>query len=393
MRIKAVFLKLLLPVFLSGTPVFAYQIGSHKEFVAKAVENICAAAPSGRLCLEMKENIDFMLYGAAMEDDAYKGFKQTLKGMIFKDEEPERYGPCKAKGKYHPFCSHYFFVSDYLSDGAEGACARSVSGATNNILCSARISPLGWANVSSAGAARPKPVRGLPFRWESARQRGLRLWKEKVFAYYFSAGAESKARAYYWLGRVAHLLADTAVPGHVAAHTLNRYEFEHRIYEKAAESVPVVMDRARIQAPDQLSDLFVDLALKTIKTDGDMRTERCWKRPGDRACQKGWFGPTSTLESRLQLRTTLRIVSLILFENGTLWDKTEVKEEQEFAREEAQPLKARSAVYTEKFFELFGAQAGLSARDMNIPAPAAEPARSDGGFDGGLMMQLGLKND
>jgi len=49
-------------------------------------------------------------------------------------------------------------------------------------------------------------------QWHSAYRRAQYLWDDKVIPYYNSG---LKTNAYYWLGRIAHLLTDMSVPAHV----------------------------------------------------------------------------------------------------------------------------------------------------------------------------------
>ncbi len=48
-------------------------------------------------------------------------------------------------------------------------------------------------------------------QWDSGYQRSQKLWDKKVIPYY---NAGKKKEAYYWLGRVAHMLGDLGVPAH-----------------------------------------------------------------------------------------------------------------------------------------------------------------------------------
>ncbi|MFC1521793.1 hypothetical protein ACFL6Y_05245 [Elusimicrobiota bacterium] len=67
---------------------------------------------------------------------------------------------------------------------------------------------------NTTGTSEPDPDAGLYYlgvQWDSSYKRAQVLWDDKVIPSY---KAGNKKDAYYWLGRVAHLLIDTSVPAH-----------------------------------------------------------------------------------------------------------------------------------------------------------------------------------
>jgi hypothetical protein len=307
---------------LAAAPARAYNTVQHADFASGAVAALCgpgAADAAAAFCAELKEYEPFLRFGAEMEDEGEKDFRRSFGGVEFRDEEPGRHGPCKANwlyGERHMYCNHYFFVGEFLAGRPSGGCGSDLLDAT----------------TPDCGGLKP-------FRWESARERGLRLWGEKVVPNYLSGAAGGKARAYYWLGRVAHLLADMSVPAHVVPHKINFMEFEHRVFEFEAGQVP---------------------------TDG--------------------AAPTRPLESRLRIKNVL-LTDAIMKAKPSVLSKPEIRAERELAARMLAEIKPLTVLYTAKMLELFGEQAGLRPAAVETPdflPDASDPApfRLPPDFDG-----------
>lgn len=340
-------LLMLLPLLPSALQ--AYNSPEHKEFASGAALAACPADTP--LCSELGANLPFFLYGSVREDEAAKGHKETFNGVEFRDEEPERYGPCSeyvVAGKKYMYCNHYFFFNSYLAGGPEGSCGSSMLGATD-------------PDCGPGG-----------FRWESARQRGLRLWTEKVMPNYYSAKPDGKARAYYWLGRVAHLLADVAVPAHDIPHKIGHVEFEHRCFEYEAGRV----EPGQLPAAPQYGDvgsLFVELARNTLSVHDAVRADECRRSPQLKGCDKLRATPTLPLESGGFIRDSL-LTDAIMKAKPSVLDKPEIVAELKLARRQLEIIKPLTVAYTARLLELFGAQAGLAVMDLQPPAEATAVA-------------------
>lgn len=337
-------LALFLAAMACAAPSAAFYPLTHVDIVSRAVSGICKKGLDKPLCAEFRENLPFLQFGARMEDSGYEGFTEVYNGELFYDEEtPGTYGPCSSYlsgEKAQPYCNHFFFVENYQATGTkEGACGSGMTGATD-----------------------PDCEGKAPFQWESSRQRAQRLWRERVLPYYFGGG--SRARAYYWLGRTAHLLADAGVPGHVVPHGLDRKEFEHRAYEKAAVDSPYKEAGAAAAAPGDINGLFTRLALLAIATDGQVRKEAAdaLSRPGRGFLDEefsDWAGSILSLHPA-------------------------VKRELVLAGEISGRIKPAVVSSTEKLFEIFGARAGLVSAGIEPqpvrPAGASQVSMPD--FDG-----------
>jgi hypothetical protein len=343
----------LLCLLLSLPPaqLFAYNTREHKAFAADAAAAVCAAVP-GALCAEITDNLPFLLYGAAMEDEGYKDFKAVFNGVEFSDEEPDKHGPCKSGwlyGERHMYCNHYFFVANFLAGRPEGSCGSNLLDATTPD-CDGR----------------------KPFQWESARQRGLRLWSEKVIPNYSAGSAEGRARAYYWLGRVAHLLGDMTVPAHVVPHKINYVEFEHRVFEYEAAFVETE-GASPIPATADLGGLFVELARGALEVQAQVRSGECLRQPALTGCDKGRATPTRPLESRLKLKNAL-FTDAIMKAKPEVLSRPEILAERDLARRQLAVIKPLTVAYTARLLQLFGAQTGLSVREIALPAVDAAPS-------------------
>lgn len=342
-------------LLLLAAPAAAYNYPEHETFASAAVTAVCARDASSPLCTEIKGNLPFLLHGAAMEDEAAKGYKEIFNGVAFRDEEPSSaYGPCREyvlAGKTYMYCNHYFFVRSYLAGGPEGSCGRSMLGATDPAC-------------EGDGA----------FRWESARQRGLRLWKEKVIPYYYGSAPDSKARAYYWLGRVAHLLADVSVPAHLLPHTIGYVEFEHRSYEYEAAHTGIGPLPA-VPVPGDLNGLFEELAKNTLETHDAVRAGECRRDPGVAGCDKMRASPSRPLESSISLRNIKLTNDLIGGKPGAV-GRPEILSERVLARRQLAVVKPLTMLFTVRMLELFGEQAALTPLPVAVPQPRAEELRS-----------------
>ena len=337
------------------SPLSAYNPPQHDGFASGAAAAVCAKDSAPALCAEVKENLAFFRHGAIMEDEAAKGHKEIFNNVEFKDEESGKdYGPCReyvVAGKTYMYCNHYFFVESYQAGGGEGACGVSILGATD-----------------------PRCTGDSPFRWESARQRGLRLWKEKVIPYYHGGKPDSKARAYYWLGRVAHLLGDVSVPAHLLPHKIGYVEFEHRAYEFEAayvETGPL----PELTLPDDLSGLFVELAKQTLTVHDEVRSGECRRDPAVAGCEAGRASPSKPLQSYLSIKN-IKLTNDLMNGKPEAVSKPEIIKERELARRQLEVIKPLTVAFTAKLLELFGAQAGLSVREVEVPPlqPDEEPA-------------------
>lgn len=357
-------LKRALPLLLAclAGPAFAYNSPEHKDFAGTAAAAACAGAPGTAFCAELTENLPFLLYGAVREDEAPRGHDETFNGVRFAEEEPGAYGPCKAyvvAGKRYMYCNHYFFVAAYLAGGAEGSCGSRMTDATDNV-CEGKN----------------------PFRWESARQRGLRLWREKVLSNYFSGAPDGKARAYYWLGRVAHLLADVAVPAHVIPHKIGYVEFEHRVFEYEAGRTPIGPLPAA-ELPATVDGLFTGLAVDTLRVHDEARAAECRREPAVSGCDRGRASPTRPLESRLTVKNLL-LTDAIMKAKPSALAKPEVKRERVLAAAQLAVIKPLTAAYTAKLLRLFAVEAALRPRDVDLSALRVETPVRAVNFDGVL---------
>lgn len=347
--IKRIFLPAAL--LLCTAPVSAYNTTQHSDFAADALAAVCSGGGSPA-CAELSANREFLLFGARMEDEGTKGFQTVFNGVEFRDEEPDRYGPCKSKmlyGKRHMYCNHYFFLENYLSGKSEGSCG-------SNIL----------------EASTPECGGKGAFQWESARQRGVRLWQEKVMPNYLAGDAASRAQAYYWLGRVAHLLADMSVPAHVTPHKINFMEFEHRSFEYEAGRVdaPGV---AQEPAPADLNGLFVELARRSLEIESAVRRDACTREPGMEGCGKGRATPSRPLESRLQVVNAL-LVDAIMAGKPDAVSKPEMLKERALSRRMLAEIKPLTVLYTVRLLELFGEQSGLRPAVVEMPDFLPDPS-------------------
>lgn len=341
-------------------PAFAYNPTEHKAFASDAAAAFCDGGSP--LCAELRVNLPFLLYGAVREDEAPRGHDAVFGGVRFAEEEPGSYGPCKeyvVAGKRYMYCNHYFFVSDFLAGGPEGSCGSSMTGATDN-LCEGN----------------------KPYRWESARQRGLRLWKEKVLPYYFSGAPEGKARAYYWLGRVAHLLADVAVPAHVIPHKIGYAEFEHRVFEYEAgrtDNGPAYSG----ELPADLDGLFTGLAVRTLEIHDESRAGECRREPALAGCDKGRATPTRPLQSRLTVKNLLLTDAIMKAKPGAL-SKPEIRREGQLAAAQLGRIKPLTVASTARLLQLFAAQAAPAALEIDLSGLQPDVPVRTVDFDGVL---------
>ncbi|MCM2266271.1 MAG: hypothetical protein NDI60_00700 [Elusimicrobiales bacterium] len=334
----------LLPLLLPSV-LTAYNTREHKEFAAAAALAACPADTP--LCAELNANLPFFLYGSIHEDEAVKGHKAVFNGVEFREEEPERYGPCSeyvVAGKKHMYCNHYFFLDSFLAGKEEGSCGGNMLGATD-------------PDCGPGG-----------FRWESARQRGLRLWAEKVMPHYNSGKPEGKARAYYWLGRVAHLLADVAVPAHDIPHKMGHVEFEHRCFEYEASRMEAGPLPA-LPRDENISSLYVELARNTLSVHDAVRAEECRFSPLLKGCERLRATPTLPLESGSLIRDSL-LTDAIMKSKSSALNKPEIIAERQLARRQLELIRPLTVAYTARLLELFGAQAGLAVKDLEVPAEA-----------------------
>ncbi|MBI4668880.1 MAG: hypothetical protein HY747_06805 [Elusimicrobia bacterium] len=110
--------------------------------------------------------------------------------------------------------------------------------------------------------------------WDSAYRRAQKLWDEEVLPRYNSG---DKAAAYYWLGRIAHLLGDISVPAHVHKDVHISDSYEHYMAERNGD-VPNDYNFKQWKAGgsgyapapgDSLYDLFYDMAEITDDFDSN----------------------------------------------------------------------------------------------------------------------------
>lgn len=347
----------LLPALLFLTsPALAYQPSDHDRFVSDAAAALCSAGEGGAQCDELNAYLPFLRHGAVMEDNAYKGLRETFNGVEFRDEEPARaYGPCQkyaVAGKTYAFCNHYFFVDSFLAGGNEGSCGTSILGAT-----------------------KPECTGSSPYQWDSTRQRGKRLWEEKVLPYYQKGTPEAKARAYYWLGRVAHLLADSSVPAHVIPHDIGYVEFEHRVYEYEAGRAGSASMTAG-DAPVDMDELFISLARGAIRVHDAVRAEACGREPGQPGCLARRASPSKPLEG--SVLANVKLTNDIINARPEALNRPEILKERELARLQLAQLKPRTVAYTASLLRLFLGEAAMS-RVLPMPpvpelAPVAAPS-------------------
>ena len=334
---------LIVSLFQLSSTALAYQTSDHDRFVVDGADVICPAGTGTPFCAELKKYLPFLRHGAVMEDKAYKGLRETFNGVEFSDEETAlAYGPCKmyaVAGKTYAFCNHYFFVDSFLAGGGEGPCGTSILGAT-----------------------KPECTGASPHQWDSTSQRAKRLWLDKVLPYYQKGTPEAKARAYYWLGRVAHLLADSSVPAHVIPHDIGYIEFEHRVYEDEAghvetgplpdEEVPVAMD-----------ELFIKLARSSNKTHDTVRADACRREPRQPGCEAGRASPSRPLEGTVL--ANVKLTNDIINGKEDALAKPEIRKERELARLQLAQIKPRTVAYTARLLQLFRGEAAVS--EYRIP--------------------------
>jgi hypothetical protein len=339
----------LLPVLLLLLPTssFAYGATAHDRIAAEAAAAVCGKNKASPLCAELQKYLPFFRHGAVMEDSATQGGREVFNGVEFKDEEANNdYGPCKryvAAGENTTVCNHYFFIESFLAGGREGACGSSIMGATN-----------------------PDCSGNSPFQWESARQRGLRLYQERVLFYYYSF-EQDKPRAYYWLGRVAHLLSDASVPAHVMPHNIDYVEFEHRSYEHEADKAAAASFSPAGYTGDiygiHLGGLFVGLARAAVDTHKAVRAQACQgagaATPG---CEKGFAAPTRPLQGGSLYN--VKLLNDIINSKQDVLSKPEILKERALARQELETTLPMTTAYVARLLEIFGGQAGLVARQM-----------------------------
>ena len=91
--------------------------------------------------------------------------------------------------------------------------------------------PLIWMNHFVAGGDGDELYTGL-WGWDSAYERAQQLWGTKITSTAFNS---DRALTYYWLGRIAHLIADMTTPTHTHNDThvlpLDRDAYEHTLAE------------------------------------------------------------------------------------------------------------------------------------------------------------------
>ena len=356
-----------LALILAAAPARAYNTAQHADFASDALAVLCGAdaGAAGPLCAELAAYEPFLRFGAEMEDEGERDFRRTFGGVEFRDEEPGKHGPCKASwlyGERHMYCNHYFFVDNYLAGRPSGSCGSDLLDAT----------------TPDCGGLKP-------FQWESARERGLRLMEEKVLPNYLSGAADGKARAYYWLGRVSHLLADMSVPAHVVPHTINFMEFEHRVFEYEAGRVDAP-GAVREATPGDLGGLFVELARRSLEVQAAARLDGCRRDPAVTGCDKNRATPTRPLESRLKIKNVLRTDAIMKGKQSVL-AKPEIQAESVLARTMLAEIKPLTVLYTVRLLELFAEQAALKPVASEMPGflpDASDPApfRLPPDFDG-----------
>ncbi|MDO8806273.1 MAG: hypothetical protein Q7R35_17795 [Elusimicrobiota bacterium] len=195
---------LLLPLFFSSA-AGAYMWRVHEPMVREAAQTLCKTAPDSLPCLEFSKYLKFAVFGARMEDGFAQGGSYVLDEQVFNDEdEPGAYCSMRGTAGGRPYCTHYWFDSG-------GATGITMLGATNP--------------DTGAVLGHIFPTR----QWDSTWGRAVKIWNGKVLPYYANG---NYPQAYYWLGRVAHLLADTGVPQHVIPHSwISMTELKHRCYE------------------------------------------------------------------------------------------------------------------------------------------------------------------
>lgn len=359
MKVKLFPAALLLTV---SSPLLAYNTSDHKELAADAAAAVCTAG-AAPFCAELDQYLPFLLYGTVMEDEAVKGNREIFNGVEFRDEEAQYYGPCSEymlAGKKHTYCNHYFFIDSFLAGGPEGACGSNILDATN-------------PDCGGPGA----------FRWESARQRGLRLWREKVMPYYNSDAPDAKARAYYWLGRVAHLLADVSVPAHDIPHLIDYVELEHRVFEHEAGQVRTGPLPA-LELPADLSGLFTGLATRSLKIHDEVRAGECRRDPRVEGCDQLRASPSKPLETDGMMHNLLLLGAIMKAKPEAL-AKPEILAERKLASAQLAQIKPLAVAHTARLLQLFGAQTGLSALQINLPAETGASPSFEGrtiNFDG-----------
>lgn len=97
-------------------------------------------------------------------------------------------------------------------------------------------------------------------RWDSAYVRAQKLWDGRVLPLY---RAGRKDEAYYWLGRVAHLLADVSVPAHAHRDFHPFWESYERYLvelEDGAYNFKRWTGSGAPAAADSLRELFLSMA-------------------------------------------------------------------------------------------------------------------------------------
>jgi len=195
-----------------------------------------------------------------------------------------------------------------------------------------------------------------------------------VLPYYQKGTPEAKARAYYWLGRVAHLLADSSVPAHVIPHDIGYVEFEHRVYEyesgRAEAAAPQAAD-----VPVDMDELFISLARGAIRVHDAVRAEACGREPGQPGCESGRASPSLPLEG--SVLTNVKLTNDIINAKPEALNKPEILKERELARLQLAQLKPRTVAYTAGLLRMFLGETAMNRVLLMPPveefAPAAAP--------------------
>jgi hypothetical protein len=196
----------------------------------------------------------WILWGTRMEDD-------EIDSVVYANCCPPTKG-C------HPYCNH-FWNSDGGPDDGLYACWDGY-----------------WEGINCTRV-----------QWNSAYRRAQTLWDTKVIPGYTSGG---KLDAYYWLGRIAHLLADVSVPAHVHKD-IHIPILNPDSYETFTETNYIYWDHNDANQLDllpktwNLSDLFWNLAQRAQYFPSN-------NSPGDKAnADSNWFSgwPEVTAEWNL----------------------------------------------------------------------------------------------
>jgi len=338
---------ILLPFFFSAR-AGAYSLDVHEAVVREAARTLCKAAPDSASCLEFSKYEKYAAFGARMEDAFKQGGSYVLDGRVFKDEDAQGAycSPSGTSGGY-PYCTHYWF-----DEG--GAAGSTVLGATN---------PDADAVIS---LVRPT------HRWDSAWERTVKIWNGKVLPYY--AGGDYPM-AYYWLGRAAHLLADTGVPQHVIPHAaVSMTELKHRCYElrvrmKYPDFAPARDAREPAPAPSDPYTLFTGMRSASREAVGYSPSAK--------------EAPETLTPERLKLFDELAVAAE---ENGEgtkaflapILDRACGAVFGEALNKEASVLVPQIAGRTESFFEYFYSRAPFLPGELAEAGPAPEVVRQGG---------------